>query len=100
MGGPVDDASRASPVTPGALVAGSATAEATWRGGPWSGVTMTVVAGERFFPLYGAAEAEVDMTTGPVPPAQREAPPRRLCPIVPGPDGRLIIDWYAGVVRS
>lgn len=99
MGGSVDEAKGTSPVTPDAHFAGSATTEATWRGGPWDGVTMTVVAGERFFPLYGANEAEGEGTTGPVPPAQREASTRRLCPIVPGPDGRLIIDWDAGTVH-
>lgn len=97
-GGPVGGASRINTMTPPALL-GSATTEATWRGGPWDGVTMTVIVGERFFPLYGAMEADGDNTTPPVPLAQPTAHPRRLCPIVPGPHGRLIIDWDAGIVR-
>jgi len=93
------EAPVAGSATPEATVAGSATTEATWRGGPWDGVTMTVVAGERLFPLYGATEAEGDKMTGPIPRALRKASPRRMCPIVPGPDGHLIIDWDAGTVR-
>ena len=96
-GEPVDDANGVSPVTPDELFAGSSMSEATWRGGPWDGVTMSVVAGERFFPVYGAMEAEGDETTRPVPPAQQVARPSRLCPIVSGPDGHLIIDWDAGI---
>lgn len=98
LGGPVDDENGNSPVAPDALLAGSGTTEATWRGGPWDGLTMTVVAGERFFPMYGAMESEGDEPTGPVPPAKRGARPSRLCPIVPGPDGGLIIDWDAGTI--
>ena len=98
-GEPDDDANGTSSESLEALCAGSATTEATWRGGPWDGVIMTVVAGERFFLLYGDREAQDDETTTPVPPGQREAPPGRLCPIVPGPHGGLIIDWDAGISR-
>jgi hypothetical protein len=98
-GRPDDDANGTSSVQPEAPFAGSATTEATWRGGPWDGVTMTVVAGERFFLLYGDTQAQDDETTRPVPPGQRGAPPGRLCPIVPGPHGGLIIDWDAGINR-
>ena len=88
LGGPGDDENGNSPAAPDALFAGTGTTEATWRGGPWDGLTMTVVAGERYFPLYGAMESEGDEATGPaVPPPQRCARPNRLCPIVPGPDG-------------
>jgi len=96
-GGPVGDANRSSPAAD-ELLAGSATTEATWRGGPWDGVTMTVVAGERFFPLYGVPDAEDEETTEPVPPGQREVQPVRLCPIIPGPDGGLVIEWDAGII--
>lgn len=98
-GGPVDDANGTSLVAIDALLAGSATTEATWRGGPWDGVTTTVVAGERFFPLYCALVAEGEKATGPLPHRQPAAHARRLCPIVPGPNGGLIIDWDAGVFR-
>ena len=98
-GGPDDDANGTSSVPPEALSAGAATTEATWRGGPWDGVTMTVVAGERFFLLYGDREAQDDETTTPVQTDQRGAPPGRLCPIVSGPHGGLIIDWDAGISR-
>lgn len=73
--------------------AGAATTEATWRGGPWDGISMTVIVGERFFPLYDDPQPEDDTT---VVPAPHRTKPSRLCPIRPGPDGRLIIDWYAG----
>ena len=59
---------------------------------------MTVVTGERFVPLYGAMEAEGDEATGPTRPVQRGARPSRLCPMVPGPDGGLIVDWDAGII--
>ena len=72
---------------------GAATSEATWRGGPWDGVSMTVIVGERFFPLYGDPRCEDDSTFVPAP---RRITPSRRCPIRPGPDGHLVIDWNAG----
>lgn len=78
-------------MTPDEPVAGAATTEATWLGGPWDGISMTVIVGERFFPLYDDPQPEGD-------PAVVRAPhrttPSRLCPIRPGPDGRLIIYWH------
>ncbi len=72
----------------------SATTDATWRGGPWDGVTMTVVAGERFFPLYGAAKVDPGETAA-ASTTERRQWQCRLCPILPGPDGSLIVDWHA-----
>ena len=96
-GTPDDDAHGTSSAQPEPLDAGSATTEATWRGGPWDGVTMTVVSGERFFLLYDAMDPG-DESTRAVPPRQARPWPGRLCPIVPDPDGGLIIDWDAGII--
>lgn len=77
----------------------SVTSEATWRGGPWDGVTMTVIAGERFFPLYGTATLSGGITHDLTPLTRRRAQPRRLCPVLVGPNGLLVIDWHAGTLH-
>jgi hypothetical protein len=77
----------------------SSTTEATWQGGPLDGVAMNVIVGERFFPLYGAA-ALSGPNSVPASPGRRTARPRRLCPVLHGPDGRLVIDWHAGTVHA
>ena len=56
------------------------TIEATWRGGPWDGVTIEVLRGERFFPHY--------------------VPTLSHCPVVWLPDGSAIIDWDAREVPA
>lgn len=96
--GSVADADRVGAMTPRGVLAGSGTTEATWRGGPWDGVIMTVVTGERFFPMYDAVPAEGANTTGPGTDAKPKPHPHKLCPIVPGQHGGLIIDWDARVL--
>lgn len=46
---------------------------ATWRGGPWDGLTIDVVRAESHFPVY--------------------VPTMRLCPVVRNSEGRLVINW-------
>jgi hypothetical protein len=95
VGAGPDHGASGTPLAPPEISPGSAATKATWRGGPLDGVTMSVIAGEQFFPLYGAVEVEGDTTPESLP-ADRGRAPRRLCPVLPGPDGRLIIDWHAG----
>lgn len=59
--------------------------EATWRGGPWNGQTISVITGEGYFPIYDNPPA------GKVVAESRPQP--TLCPVVLQRDGRWIIDW-------
>ena len=70
--------------------------EATWRGGPFDGTTIDVVPGSEHFPVYdrGPWDATTALAVG----GPRSRP--RLCPVVTGPDGRVVIDWDAGVVTG
>lgn len=58
---------------------------ATWRGGPWDGKSISVIDGEKYFPIY-APDPSPDASAQP-----RHNPYR--CPVVLDPDGRWIIDW-------
>jgi len=54
------------------------THEATWSGGPWHGITIDVVRGGDFVPIYGSSP--------------------RMCPVLLDSTGQWIIHWDAGEI--
>lgn len=72
--------------------------QATWLGGPWDGQTMPLPDGATTVTAMDPRDLrdELDVELADALDTELVPAPRRVCPVLEQPDGRLVIDWTAG----